>query len=123
VKPNAMLAAYFAGSCLLTVASVLLLFEFLPTDETVTKYFFGLLSVFWAIMAVFFGLDLFKGDHVVIRARVADVRHNRVWLQWETGRKMSIVIRDPDLLKKLAPHKQVELLLTKRMKQFKGLRL
>jgi len=123
VKPKAMLATYFAGSLLLAVSSVMLMIQYLPTDETMMKYFFGLLGVFWAILAVFFGLDLFKEDDIIIPARVLGIKKNRVWLQWETGRKTSVFLTDLELLKRLTPDKQVELLLTKRTKQFKGLRL
>ena|GEM_PF-6788059 len=123
MKPKAMLATYFAGSLLLAVSSVMLMIQYLPTDETMMKYFFGLLGVFWAILAVFFGLDLFKEDDIIIPARVLGIKKNRVWLQWETGRKTSVFLTDLELLKRLTPDKQVELLLTKRTKQFKGLRL
>ena len=123
MKPNTMLTTYFAGSIMLAVASLVQWIHFLSTDETVLRYFFALLCLFWAIMAVFFGLDLFKGDYMVINAQVLEIKNNRVWLKWETGRKTSVVVTDQDLLKRLARHKQVELLLTRRTKQFKSIRL
>ena len=122
MKPKAMLATYFAGSLLLSVSSVMLVIQYLPTDETMMKYFFGLLAVFWGILAAFFGLDLFKGDVILIQAWVLRIKNNRVWLQWETGRKSSVFLTDPALLKSLAPNKQVELMLSKRTKQFVALR-
>ena len=118
-----MLAAYFAGSLLLAVASVLQWINYPSTDEAAMKYFFAIFGIFWAIMAFVFGMDLFKGDVIVMRAKVIEVKNKRVWFQWETGRKTSVSVGDPDTLKQLSPGKTAELILTKRTKQLKKIQL